>query len=167
MLQLRSLPVTSGGGLLGEIPHLLKEFDVVNHVLRKSPFKKIKCLPCTCTLPRTPSAGLLLPNVDGFGSVQSRVVSAWLSHGLLLPVVSSIPRGMGGMGMGSIGCSEGSPQPAGSLRLQSQQNTSFCSSDKYLSTDPSWVFSVKLVIAVQSKDRLMYTSPWQRLGKSL
>lgn len=55
----------------------------------------------------------------------------------------------------------------GSLRLQPQQNASFCSSDNYLSTDPSWVFSVKLVIAVQSKDRLMYTSPWQRLGKSL
>lgn len=43
----------------------------------------------------------------------------------------------------------------------------FCSSNHYLPPDPSWVLSVKLVIAVQSKDGLMYASPWQRLGKSL
>lgn len=40
-----------------------------------------------------------------------------------------------------------------------KQGAPFCSSHRYLPPDPSWVFSVKLVIAVQSKDRLMYTSP--------
>lgn len=35
----------------------------------------------------------------------------------------------------------------------------------YLTVEPKWVFSVKSEIVVQSEDRLIYTSPWQRLGK--
>jgi len=103
-----------------------------------------------------PGAGLLLPNVVGLGLCEA----GWCQLGCPMGAFSPWDVGTGsGRVPGGLPAAGGIPQP--------QPSALSCSSDEYLSTEPSWVLSVKLVIAVQSKDRLMYTSPWQRLDKSL